>query len=71
MFSLFIVGPLPLHLTDSLWETIRDKQSAASFKFPERNLNNISNSCNARAHRMRFALLGAVSVKKERGLWSE
>ena len=64
MFGLYTYRPAPFDWpTSSWWENIRDVQSETLFKFLEQDLNNTLNSCNARAHRMSFALLGAVSVK--------
>src|SRR6218665_1185234 len=50
---------------------MRDKKSAAMFLLPGRYLNTKLNSCKANAQRASLALLGAASVRKARGLWSE
>src|SRR6218665_1081769 len=55
----------------SITHYMRDKKSAAMFLLPGRYLNTKLNSCKANAQRASLALLGAASVKKARGLWSE
>ena len=48
-----------------------ERQSAAEFWMPGVNLNFTENSAKANDHLISFELLGADSVRKVNGLWSE